>query len=77
MSDWKQRNHKFSKSMADAQFTYIEAEIENAKLQKLVQDILHWMPCHRPCGKCERYEYPNGCEFERRGRELGIEVDKC
>lgn len=39
MSDWKQRNHKFSKSMADAQFTYIEAEIENAKLQKLVKDM--------------------------------------
>ena len=47
---------------------------ENAKLQKLVWDMLHWMPCHRPCSSCERYEYPNGCEFERRGRELGIEA---
>lgn len=48
--------------------------LENAKLRELCRDMLRWMPCPRPCSRCERYEYPGGCEFERRRRELGIEV---
>lgn len=50
---------------------------ENAELRELCGDMLRWMPCPRPCSRCERYEYPNGCEFERRRRELGIEVGEC
>ena len=51
----------------------VEAYVaEIKKLRELVRDILRWKPCHRPCSRCERYEYPNGCEFERRRRELGV-----
>lgn len=46
-----------------------------AELCVLVRDMLRWMPCHGPCRRCEQYKYPNGCEFERRRLELGIEVD--
>lgn len=52
-----------------------EMEAENAKLRELVRDMLRWMPCPHPCGRCERYHYPNGCEFELRRRELGVEVN--
>lgn len=48
---------------------------ENDRLRELGWDMLRWMPCHRPCSRCERYKYPNGCEFEQRMRKLGIEVD--
>ena len=48
---------------------------ENAKLWELVYDMLRWMPCPTHCYHCERYHYPEGCEFEIRRRKLGIEVD--
>lgn len=47
---------------------------ENAELRKLVLDMLRQMPCSRPCSRCERYRYPEGCEFEIRRRELGVEL---
>lgn len=47
---------------------------ENEKLRELVRDMLRWMPCPKNCLVCERYRYPEGCEFEQRWRELGIEV---
>lgn len=43
-------------------------------LRELVRDMLHWMPCKRPCQRCERYRYPEGCEFEIRRRELGVDA---
>lgn len=49
-------------------------DAENAKLRELVLDMLRWMPCPAPCGRCERYRYPEGCEFEIRRRELGVEL---
>ena len=41
-----------------------------AELEKLTIDMLRWMPCPRPCHHCERYVYPEGCEFEIRRRKL-------
>lgn len=55
-----------------AEFEYLQTE--NTKLRELVRDMLHWMPCQRPCQRCERYRYPEGCEFEIRRRKLGVEV---
>ena len=51
-----------------------DLEAENEKLRKLVRDMVHWMPCSKPCSRCERYKYPEGCEFEIRRRELGVDV---
>lgn len=51
-------------------------QAENAKLRELARDMLHWMPCQRPCQRCERYRYPEGCEFEIRRRKLGVEVEQ-
>ncbi len=48
---------------------------ENAKLWELMHDMLRWMPCPTHCYHCERYHYLEGCEFEIRWRELGIEED--
>lgn len=42
------------------------------ELRDLVLDMLHWMPCQLPCQRCERYRYPEGCEFEIRRRKLGV-----
>ena len=53
-----------------------ELVAENVKLRELCSDMLRWMPCPRPCSRCERYRYPTGCEFEQRLRETGIEVDE-
>lgn len=47
---------------------------ENEKLRELLRDMLHWMPCKRPCQSCARYRYPEGCEFEIRRRKLGVDV---
>lgn len=44
---------------------------ENEKLRELLRDMLHWMPCKRPCQSCARYRYPEGCEFEIQRRKLG------
>lgn len=43
-----------------------------ADLEKLARDMLRWMPCPRPCWRCERYRYPEGCEFARRARKMGL-----
>ena len=47
---------------------------ENEKLRELARDMLRWMPCMRPCSHCERYVYPEGCEFKIRGRMLGLPI---
>ena len=73
------RAQEFSRAQVEAMCTYIEAERrltelkeENAKLREMVEDMLRWMPCPRPCSHCERYVYPEGCEFKIRGRKLGL-----
>lgn len=43
-------------------------------MQKLARDMLRWMPCPRPCWRCERYRYPEGCEFARRARKMGLPI---
>lgn len=43
-----------------------------ADLEGLAWDMLRWMPCPRPCWLCERFSYPDGCEFSRRAREMGL-----
>lgn len=45
-----------------------------ADLEGLARDMLRWMPCPRPCWRCERYRYPDGCEFSRRAREMGLPI---
>ena len=50
-----------------------DLQAENEQLRELVRDMLRWMPCPKPCSRCERYKYPEGCEFEIRRRELGME----
>lgn len=52
----------------------LELEVENAELRELVRDMLHWMPCKRPCQQCERYRYPEGCEFEIRRHKIEVET---
>ena len=52
-----------------------QLERENAELRELVGDMLRWMPCPKPCRFCERYVYPEGCEFALRFRKLGIGVE--
>lgn len=51
-----------------------EAVRQNAELRGLVRDMLRWMPCPKPCSRCERYKYPEGCEFEIRRQELGVDA---
>ena len=51
-----------------------QLKVENHRLRELVRDMLHWMPCKRPCQRCERYRYPEGCEFEIRRRKLGVDA---
>lgn len=80
MSNYEQRNHDFSKGMAAAQFSYIEAEsrvveleAENAKLRKLLQDVAI-CACGRYCYGCP-HQY-DGCDRDKRLKAEGIEVDE-
>lgn len=82
MSDFEQRNHDFSKGMADARLAYIEAE--NEKLRELVSDM--WDGYNDPrCEECHLKDTPTCadcpiCAREAavidRMRELGVEVDE-
>ena len=54
---------------------FLRMQEENARLHELVWDMLRWMPCNRPCRRCERYHYPDGCEFELRMRKIRTEED--
>lgn len=65
---------KTAQAVADGlEWRVQELEKDNAKLRELVRDMLRWMPCPRPCSRCERYRYPEGCEFDIRRREMGID----
>lgn len=44
-------------------------------LEELVLDMLRWMPCPRACRMCERFAYPEGCEFQTRADELEVADD--
>ena len=60
-------------SFTDVMRRYVDTlQDENDQLRELVRDMVHWMPCQRPCGHCERYRYPEGCEFASRWRELEV-----
>ena len=52
-------------------FKMSQAE-EIKQRDKLIRDIIHWIPCPRYCGTCERFRYPEGCEFAIRAKELGV-----
>ena len=77
MSDISDQRRYYERMMdeiaAEHQKQLDQLRTENAKLRELVADMLHWMPCVRPCGHCERYRYPEGCEFAIRMRELGVD----
>ncbi len=61
---WEQRNHDFAKAQTDAQMAYIEAERENKQLRELVRDM------YRDFDGTMDF-----ADYERRMRELEIEVD--
>lgn len=71
ITDAYMRGYKSVMQVTDKLITRLNEE--NAELRKLVLDMLRWMPCPRPCSRCERYRYPEGCEFEIRRRELGVD----
>ena len=68
----KEHAYAYEAGYTDGSTHYKESLAENDKLRELARDMLRWMPCVRTCSHCERYVYPEGCEFKIRGRMLGI-----